>query len=390
MAVLTPTKIIELSEPVEDAYAKTVDALLINIGKHLTGGTAVWTAYWETQKLEELGQLSAENAEIIRRYLKNIPEEIRDALDVTRQFALLDLEKQLERAAREGYLTPAITDSSVATIEQLAEQAAERMNLVNTTMLQSSLDAYNKGIGMISGTIRDELTQTQAQELLNAGAMSVTTGSETWRNAVRKTIRALARQNLTGFIDRAGRHWSPEAYVNMDIRTTVHNTAIQAQRSRSADFGANVFQVSSHAGARPLCYPWQGKYLSWDNTSGTIELGDGSKVRYRPVSDSSYGQAAGLFGVNCGHFALTVIPGVSIPHGSDNIEPKAANDKEYQLKQQQRAYERAVREAKRTVAMAGSLADDKMRDAVKYAQAQIRAFCKENNLTRRYDRESIG
>jgi hypothetical protein len=62
------------------------------------------------------------------------------------------------------------------------------------------------------------------------------------------------------------------------------------------DYGTQVFQVSSHAGARPLCYPYQGKFYSWDNSEGEIILGDGKVVRYEGLNRTTYGQPAGLFG----------------------------------------------------------------------------------------------
>ena len=50
-----------------------------------------------------------------------------------------------------------------------------------------------------------------------------------------------------------------EAYVNMDIRTTVHNTAIRNSKVKGSEisWSGNSFRVSRHSGARPLCYPYQ-------------------------------------------------------------------------------------------------------------------------------------
>ena len=93
--------------------------------------------------------------------------------------------------------------------------------------------------------------------------------------------------------------------------------------------------------------------------------------------------------INCGHYPIPVVPGVSIPHGADNIEPKAQNDKAYEESQQQRALERQIREAKRVVEMEGPLATDKDKDRVKDLQAQMRDFINETGRTRRYDREQV-
>ena len=139
-----------------------------------------------------------------------------------------------------------------------------------------------------------------------------------------------------------------------------------------------------------MCYPYQGKFYSWDNTAGTIELGDGSVVSYEPINSTSYGQPAGLFGINCGHYPIPIIAGVTIPHGADNIQPEEENDKAYALSQEQRALERKIREAKRLVEMAGDSATPEDKQKVKDAQAQMREFIAKTGRTRRYDREQIG
>ena len=382
--MLTPRKIQELAEPIEAIYISLTNELLVNIGRHITSPTWTHTAAWEIQKLSELGQLTAENAEIINRWIKKIPEAMRETMEETRAAALDKLEAQLERAAEAGYVTPPLADSTVQVFQDLAQQASDRLNLVNTTMLESSLEQYQKAIEL-TADLMQRAANTQAA--LNEAAASVASGVETRTAAMQRAIARIAAEGLTGFYDRAGRSWSPEAYVNMDIRTTVHNAAIEAVKSRMADYNTSVFQISSHAGARPGCYPYQGWFCSWDNTSGQIELGDGSVVSYRPIKDTSYGEPAGIFGINCGHYPIPIIPGLTIPHGADNIQPKEENDKAYALSQDQRALERKIREAKRAVEMGDT--SDKAKQAVKDAQAKMRKFIADTGRTRRYDREQL-
>lgn len=385
--MITPARVQEISDPIEAVYEHIVDELLVNIGKHITAPTWTHTAAWEVQKLAELGQLTQENAEIINRWIKQIPADVRKAMEETRRAALDRLEKQLEAAAADGAIPQPVRDSTVEVLTQYADQAAEKLNLVNTTMLQSSVEQYQEAIQQTM-LIQERLDATQ--DVLNAAAGQVITGAQTRPQAVREALKKISAQGLTGFYDRAGRGWSPEAYVNMVTRTTVHNAAIQATRARMADFNTQVFQVSSHAGARPLCYPYQGKFYSWNNTAGQVELGDGSVVSYEPLNSTSYGQAAGLFGINCGHYPIPVVPGVTIPHGADNIQSEEENAKAYAESQEQRRLERDIREAKRVVEMSGDLATPADRQAIKDAQAEMRDFIARTGRTRRYDRERIG
>lgn len=295
--MLTPTKIQELAEPVESVYISMTNELMVNIGKHITSPTWTHTASWEIQKLSELGQLTQENAAIINKWIKSIPETVRETMEATRQEALSGIEKQLENAAKDGYITPAVSDSTVSGLTELAQQAADRMNLVNTTMLQSSVDQYARAVSLTETEYQRLTAQKEAtQSALNTAAASVVSGTETRTEAMRKAIKKVSEEGLTGFVDRAGRTWTPEAYVNMDIRTTVHNAAIQSVKNRMGDYNTTVFQVSAHAGARPLCYPYQGKFYSWDNSSGEVIAGDGTVVRYEGLNRTTYGQPAGLFG----------------------------------------------------------------------------------------------
>lgn len=386
--MLTPQRIQELTDPIESVYISMTNELLANIGRHITKPNWTHTAAWEIQKLSELGQLTAENAAIINKWIEQLPEEVRETMEETRRQALEDIEKQLAKAAKKGYVTPPERDSTVDILREYSQQAADKLNLVNTTMLQSSVQQYERLVQLTDAEYIKLMAQREAtQEVLNEAAGNVAVGTETRRQAMRRAIRRIADEGLTGFYDRAGRSWSPEAYVNMDIRTTVHNVAIQSVKNRMQDYNTQVFQVSAHAGARPLCYPYQGKFYSWDNTSGEIPTGNGDLIQYEPLSSTTYGQAAGLFGINCGHRPIPIIPGVSIPHAQDYVQPEEENDKAYAESQRQRALEREIRAAKRVVEMGDDSKEAK--DAVKAAQEKMREFIAETGRTRRYDRESL-
>ena len=386
--MITPQKIQDLADPIESIYIAMTNELLVNIGKHVSSPTWTHTAAWEVQKLSELGQLTAENAAIINKYIKAMPQEIRDTMEQTRREALEQLEKQLDKAAKKGYVTPPERDSTVEVLSEFSQQAADKMNLVNTTMLQSSIEQYQRLVSLTDAEYLRLMGQREAtQEILNQAAGNVAVGTETRKQALQRAIRRISEEGLTGFYDKAGRSWSPEAYVNMDIRTTVHNVAIQSVKNRMADYNTSVFQVSAHAGARPLCYPYQGKLYSWDNTEGDIETGNGELWHYKPLNSTSYGQPAGLFGINCGHSPIPIIPGLTIPHAQDFVQPKEENDKAYAESQQQRALEREIRAAKRAVEMGDDSKEAK--DRVKEAQAAMREFIDRTGRTRRYDRESL-
>ena len=395
MARLTPNEILKLSEPVEQVYSNIVDALLINMGKHFNSGHSLSTEQWEIRKLAELGQLNKESIEIIASLTGQNKELITAALENAVYMATKDIEPELKKAVQKGAIQNAAADNVIASqsivqaLNAYEQQAMDKLNLVNTTMLESTLAQYRK---VITNTVNIERQMKAAQEVLNIAAGKVITGTESRQQALRQALSQIHKEGITGFYDRIGRKWSPEAYVNMDIRTTVHNTAIEAVKTRQEDYGVDIFRVSRHSGARPLCYPYQGRYFSWNNKSGTFTDGEGKRHRYSPISSTSYGKPAGLFGINCGHHPITMIPGVSIPRDRPE-QDKEENDKVYAESQEQRRLEREIRYSKQKAAMMEAAGDKEgfEKEAVKIRekQADYNAFCKKTGRTKRLDRTQV-
>lgn len=395
MAKLDKLTALRLSEPVEDAYLECIDRLIANIAKHLGTGKAFRTADWEVRKLAELGQLTAENARIINEATKRVPMEIRLALEESSAIALRDLESLIDKAIKEGAIEQAPVDSTVELVESMMSRAIEQANLTNTTLLESARGAYLRAINDVTDWEEfsiGALGQKYIADAMNQGAIAVVSGTETRTQALKKAISQLADRGLYGLVDRAGRHWSPEAYMGMVVRTTSHNTAIDSVRAKQQDYNSDIFQVSQHPGARPLCYPYQGKFYSWSGASGTFTDGNGVKHKYSGIQSTSYGKPAGLFGINCGHYPLPQIPKVTIPQDKPE-QDKKENDKLYQESQQQRAYERDIRNAKRKrEAFAEAGLDDAAKEqeaVIRARQERMREFIKQTGRTRRYDREQI-
>ena len=394
MATLTPADILRISEPVEAIYNRTVDELLINIAKHFKISGWERTRYWEIKKLAEMGALTEESVQIIAKNTGMLPGEIRTAFLQVSEKACLQIDPQLKAAAAKGILQdPGTTGATSPLIRDMVEaytsEAVDKMNMVNTTLLQSTRQAYLQSIT----TAVAEAQLIEAQAILDTQALAVVTGVETRVRAIRKAMDQMSAAGLTGFVDRAGRNWSPEAYSAMVVRTASHNAAIRSVRTRQEEFGGgDIFQVSSHPGARPLCYPYQGKFYSWSAGPGEFTDGDGHRQTYENINSTSYGEPAGLFGINCGHHPIPIIPGFSYPQDGPE-QSKAENDKEYKESQLQRQYERNIRIAKREEAIAEATGD---KEAAKEAtqkvlqeQKRMRGFIEQTGRARRYDRERI-
>lgn len=394
MAQLTPKDILDISEPVEAIYQRTVDELLINIAKHFRVSGSERTRYWEIKKLSELGALTQESVDIIAKNTGMLPEEITKAFLQVSEKACLDIDPQLKAAAEKGVLQdPGTTPSTSVLMRDMvrgySQQAIDKMNMTNQTMLESTRQAY---VNAVEQVVSEEQLE-EAKRILETQSFAVATGTETRTRAIRKAMDKLSDKGLTGFVDRAGRHWQPEAYASMVVRTTSHNAAIEAIKNRQQEFGGgDIFQISSHAGARPLCAPYQGGLYTWGRDSGKVYDGDGKAYEYESIYSTSYGEAAGIFGINCGHHPIPFISGYSFPQDKLEQTPEE-NVKEYEESQKQRQYERNIRAAKRELAMAEATGDkeriQELQHKVSQEQAKIRSFIKQTGRARRYDREQI-
>lgn len=408
---LTNSDILQLSEPLEKMYMDCTAQLLINLCKHFAKDKEMASAEWEAKKLSELGALTEESINIIAANTGATPDAIKEAIAKGLNKELSELEEMLSKAAAAGVIQGVTTswqssEAVKAILKNLTDQALNDANIVNTVMLDSTRQRYINAVQFAAAEEVALIEKLQGakgfaalgkqlgkvQRALNASTMSVTVGAEARTAALRRTVKQLAAEGITGFIDAGGHQWSPEAYINMDIRTTVHNAAIQGQKARSADYGVFTFQISSHSGARPLCAPYQGKFYSWDGSNGVVKDLNGKKYSYKGIQTTSYGQPAGIFGINCGHRPNTFISGYNLAR-FEPTENASENNKQYLLAQKQRYIERQIRRAK-TEALcydAAGLKDDfsKAAAAVKEKNALYKDFCSTNRLQERTDRTQV-
>ena len=390
---MRPAFLKELSWAMAEVYAAATDRILINLARYfplLEEDAEIPGAFeYQARMLAQMGQVNRESVQIIMQNMGGADEALRQALEAAILDALKNEEPKLQSAAKRGLIdgggVPQVTPNQMQAFQAYYRQSADHLNLVNTVMLESTEEAYRATVADVTQRIQ------RTQRILNTETGEVVTGVTSYNQAVRDAVRKMVDNGLTGFVDHGGHHWSPEAYAAMDIRTTMFNTARAAVWERAEDYGCDTYQVSSHNGARPLCYPWQGKVISRTDWTRDIEDDEGNAVHVYAQSETSYGEAAGLFGVNCGHYPMTFIPGFSSLRG----EPQSPeeNEKTYAESQQQRALERKLREEKRDLEVLkaqGAPADQirAQKERVSQASRNIDDFCDATGRTRRREREA--
>ncbi|MBM7585838.1 hypothetical protein JOC86_002380 [Bacillus pakistanensis] len=364
---MEPLKQQQLTLPVVEVFLAIEEQILINIAKQLRKHRSLLTEdkilSWRAEQTNMLESLTQQNIVTVAKNSGLAIDEVTKILKQAGFSTVEQYEGDLQEAVQEGLLIapPAVEESSVLQdiLAAYQAQAITTFNLVNTTLIeqayQAKLDIINKTVG------------------------KVLAGVQTPQEALRDVARQWANDGIPALIDKAGKKWSTEAYVNMVMRSTSNRISNEMQDARMDEYGADLIEISSHMGARPKCAPYQGRVFSRS----------GNDNKYPAFSSTTYGQPDGLFGINCRHVKYPYIPGIS----KQRYEPynEKENKKAYKESQQQRYMERQIRKAKRELAMMMEMRDpygvNEAEEKVKDVQANMREFIRATGRTRRYNRE---
>lgn len=409
---MTALEALNLAAPIADAYMSVEERLLVRIARQLSlndDHQLNEVSKWQLKQLARHGMLRQDAHKIIAAGTKGIPgnvaETVRQAIDDT----------LAEDGIQGMWHNQQFAESAANAVRHYRNQAKDVYNQVNTVMKYKAESTFVGAVNSVAakwqvlrntelagtsqgGILRKTAEQRREQSeiankqdvlnILNSNTAAVVSGAESRTKAVRTTIHEMAQKGIPAFVDKSGREWSPEAYVNMDIRATVKNTALEAQFSTMDSLGQDVFEVSSHTGSRPKCRPWQGKLISRSGKTTEITDSNGRKHKVIPLSQTSFGEPDGLFGINCGHRPRGVSDGLfrksSVEY--DDEEDKALYNKVCK----QRELERKVRKSKTEADMLEAAGDTEGAKEVRRRMAEqnkaLKSYCDSNGLKYRSDR----
>lgn len=215
--------------------------------------------------------------------------------------------------------------------------------------LQKVLQA---GCEKTAGTFRN-LTLTTArtaahqfEQALDRAYMQITLGGMDYNTAIRSTIKQLSAEGVGAIRYPTGRTDTIEVAVRRAVVTGVNQTALRLQDARADEMGADLVEVSAHAGARPSHAQWQG---------GIYSRSGKSKKYPDFVKTTGYGTGAGLGGWNCSHSFRPWFEGMNRTYDKALLKEYQAKDyeyngvrmTEYEALQEQRRIERSIRRWKR-------------------------------------------
>ena len=317
---------------------------------------AVESAAWQMEKLADLGALRLVNTATVEKYLSEIAEGLPEYYEKLGESAL----------DKSGVLGLSDVPSSGFSATLAATYKLWETQTLNTL----------KTLGM---TLIDE-SQTTYIQIVYKSAAKMLSGATTLRQAIAETSSEWLAEGIPALVDKAGRRWSVEGYSQVVLRSNEGAMTRAVQNAAFDEFDVDLVEITSHMGARPLCAPYQGRVFSRS----------GKSSKYPPLSSTTIGQPAGLFGCNCHHDPIRFDPAVgqTYPHYNE-----AENAKAYANSQKQRYYERQIRARKKDLSLAKLSGDEKViaraKNNLSNAQGRMREFIKDSGNTRRYDREQV-
>lgn len=369
-------KIADMYSALEDQiFGLIIKALKDGDYKHVDKKDVV---LWQMEQLQKIGQLNRETINLVA-HTDGISEQ---AVTDLVKFHGMQIVDEVDREIKDTVgSSKNVSNDVYQLIGGIAAQTWQDLqNNVN-----EGLVSRNYGNSIVTKTYRKVLTESTA---------ATVSGAMTHDDAVRSAMYRIVDKGLpTNLIDKAGHNWSIESYTRMVISTTVHRTYNKVRTKRMKDFGMTVALMSSHPNSRPACAHIQGKVVN------LVQHGDPAyDSRYPTIYDYDYGEPGGTLGINCRHILSPFDPETNVNH-QPQYDPEEAIENG-KLVQQQRARERAIRDAKKRLIAAEEFGDqdaiNRAKTLIRARQDKLRSFIKDTNdskgkeiLTRDYSREQV-
>lgn len=360
----------------------------------LKAGAMAGTADMELYKLRQLG---LHQNEIVKR------------LSALTQKSTAEIRRLLQDAVLTSW------DDDKSTLSRLGIDAVSPLE---NPVVVELLDAeFKKTLGEVNNLTRSTMMQSQRDlmDMLNMAEMRVAAGVQSYSTAVCDILDQYGKTGV--MVDYpTGTRRTLEAAVRMCVVTSMNQTAAQVTNHYIAEHNVEYVLVSAHLGART-----QGKgqpYLAGhDNWQGRCYKISGSEPDAPNLAEMTgydivdgVGHVVnplGLHGYNCRHSHKPWNKSLRNPYLDENGNLKIdreENRKVYEMQQQQRAMERAIRQTKRQLLVKQAEIEgvaetdvkemlqpeyDKLAYKLRMQNRKYNQFCADNGLRTQADRIKV-
>lgn len=376
--MLRPSDLVDCAEDFAVLFAQLDSDINQTIAAHIVSGKIGATVKWQAE---------------MKKHGKYVYRAVLNALKRINPKAAKVLKEAYQKGAQKSVQYPKEMQKLLKETDFNPQEAQWLLTLV--------LAGVRKTNGVMTN-----LTMTLAQTAQNAFSnamdrayMQVVSGAFSKDQALRMAVHDLVAQGYQKIAYPSGVQTSVEAAARRALVTGINQTVAEVQLQMCEEFHTDLVEVSAHAGARPTHAVWQGKVYC---ISGATEKhGD-----FR--TETGYGTGEGLCGWNCYHTFFPFIEGVTERSFSEDPSKEYLgrdNDEMYEQSQKQRAYERAVREAKKKCASLKAATDNadspelkrslesdyaKAKKLVQMRTKRLKDYCKETRRTYYPNRTAIG
>ena len=360
----------------------------------LKAGAMAGTADMELYKLRQLG---LHQNEIVKR------------LSALTQKSTAEIRRLLQDAVLTSW------DDDKSTLSRLGIDAVSPLE---NPVVVELLDAeFKKTLGEVNNLTRSTMMQSQRDlmDMLNMAEMRVAAGVQSYSTAVCDILDQYGKTGV--MVDYpTGTRRTLEAAVRMCVVTSMNQTAAQVTNHYIAEHNVEYVLVSAHLGART-----QGKgqpYLAGhDNWQGRCYKISGSEPDAPNLAEMTgydivdgVGHVVnplGLHGYNCRHSHKPWNKSLRNPYLDENGNLKIdreENRKVYEMQQQQRSMERAIRQTKRQLLVKQAEIEgvaetdvkemlqpeyDKLAYKLRMQNRKYNQFCADNGLRTQADRIKV-
>lgn len=328
---------------------------------------------WQAKQLSKMGVLNENVIDLLASYTGETQEAIEQLIKGNGVKVVNEIDRELERMVHKSV---PVSDDVNKILDSLIRQTFKDLNNnVNQTLITTNFN--------------ENAVMRAYQAILKQSTLESMTGLKTHEKAVKDNVYKMVDMGIkSGFVDKAGREWSMEAYSRTVIQSTSHRTFNDLRLKRMEDFDCVTALMSSHPSARKACATIQG---DWVLVVPKNKAPD--EFKHLPsIYDHGYGDPDGTQGINCKHILYPGRPDVNTNNQPQYDADEAQENAEIQ--QKQRKLERDIRYQKKRMNAALELEDPETvqmcKQVIANKQKQLRELVNEHGfLVRDYSREQV-
>lgn len=372
--MLTPKQLQNLPRGLTDAYSELSEFILRDIARRIAKGAKITdTAEYLMYRAKALGlstdEITAKIAEINGVSEGAIDELIHSAAEQSDEFD----RKMLGETVWSG--TP-------------LEENKQLQNVMEAEIKQThnACENYTQSLGFAERNVSGKVVHSSLGDFLigqmDSAHMKIVNGVTDYNTAIRQACGKLAESGVRTVYYNSGHSDRVEVAVRRAVMTSVSQVTQKISEHNAEEFGADGWEISAHAGARPSHAIYQGRQYPASRYESIV----------RPLIED----------YNCRHSAFPIIIGISEPVYTEeelqNIDPppftyEGRTYTAYEAQQQMRKMERSMRKQKDRSIVADAAGDDETFTA---ASIKLRRqkdiyedFCKAADSYTEYERTYV-